>query len=222
MSELIHVHAETPQPRRIGKTAQALRDGRVIAYPTDSSYGLACAIGDKAAMERIRFIRGLDHDHFFTLVCRDLSEISLYAKVENASFRLLKAATPGAYTFVLAASKQVPNWLAHPKRKTIGIRVPNHPVARAIADAAGEPFLSVTACNGSDQPLSEAGEVRDTFGKQIDLVLDGGSTGIEPTTIVDLTRDIPEVLRTGKGSLEAIGLTSVPDTVMPWQLAPDN
>lgn len=209
MSELIHVHADTPQPRRISKAAQALRDGRVVAYPTDSSYGLACAMGNKAAMEHIRKIRGLDGEHFFTLVCRDLSEISHYAKVENTSFRLLKLATPGAYTFVLAASKQVPHWLAHPKRKTIGIRVPGHPVARAIADELGEPFLTVTASTEDEQPLSEAGEVRDAFDKRIDLILDAGATGVEPTTIVDLTGDVPEILRTGKGSIEAIGLDAV-------------
>ena len=135
MADMIHVHAETPQPRRITQIAEALRAGKVIAYPTDSSYGLACAMGDKDAIERICAMRGLGHDHFFTLVCRDLSEISTYARVENTSFRLLKAATPGAYTFVLPATKEVPAWLAHPKRKTIGIRVPGHPVARAIAEA---------------------------------------------------------------------------------------
>lgn len=206
MSELIHVHAETPQPRRIAQAADALRAGRVIAYPTDSSYGLACAMGDRAAMERIRGIRDLDKHHFFTLVCRDLSEISTYAKVGNASFRLLKAATPGAYTFVLPASKQVPNWLAHPKRKTIGIRVPAHPVARALVEALGEPFLSVTALDNDERSFSEAFDVREAFDRQIDIVLDGGATGIEPTTIVDLTVEPPEILRQGKGSAEEIGL----------------
>lgn len=206
MSELVHVHADTPQPRRIAKAADALRSGRVIAYPTDSSYGLACAMGDKSAMERIRQIRGLDRDHFFSLVCRDLSEIAQYAKVENTSFRLLKSATPGAYTFILKASKQVPNWLAHPKRKTIGIRVPGHPVARAIVDALGEPFMTVTAVARDDRALSEATEVRDEFGTRIDLVIDAGATGMEPTTIVDLTGDVPDILRLGKGSAEALGL----------------
>lgn len=209
MSELIHVHAQTPQPRRIEKAAQALRDGKVISYPTDSSYGLACAMGDKAAMEHIREIRGLDHEHFFTLVCRDLSEIAKYAKVENTSYRLLKAATPGAYTFVLPASKQVPNWLAHPKRKTIGIRVPNHPVPRAIAQVLEEPFLSVTASTADDKPLSDAGDVSELYGSRIDLILDGGATGVELTTVINLTTDVPEVLRAGKGSLEAIGLNEV-------------
>lgn len=206
MSEVLHVHADTPQPRRIDKAARALRAGQVIAYPTDSSYGLACAMGDKSAMERIRQIRGLDRDHFFTLVCRDLSEISQYAKVENQSFRLLKSATPGAYTFVLKASRQVPNWLAHPKRKTIGIRVPGHPVARAIVDALGEPFMTVTAVADDGRRLSEATDVREAFERRIDIILDAGATGVESTTVVDLTGEVPGILRAGKGSAEAIGL----------------
>ncbi|WP_353250614.1 L-threonylcarbamoyladenylate synthase [Salinisphaera sp. T31B1] len=210
MAELIHVHAETPQPRRIAQVADALRAGRVIGYPTDSSYGLACAMGDKNAIDRIRQMRGFGRDHFFTLVCRDLSEISTYAKVDNTSFRLLKAATPGAYTFVLPASKVVPNWLAHPKRKTIGIRVPGHPVARAIAEAVDAPIMSVTAQRPDDEfALSEATELRDAFDKQLDLIVDAGATGMEPTTVVDLTGAVPRILRLGKGSAEAIGLDPV-------------
>ncbi|MBO9470202.1 threonylcarbamoyl-AMP synthase [Endozoicomonas sp. G2_2] len=210
MAEIVHVHAETPQPRRIAQVADALRAGRVIAYPTDSSYGLACAMGDKNAIERIRQMRGFGREHFFTLVCRDLSEISTYAKVENTSFRLLKAATPGAYTFVLPASKVVPNWLAHPKRKTIGIRVPGHPVARAIAEAMDEPIMSITAQRpDEDVPLSEAFDVREAFDKQLDMIVDGGATGVEPTTIVDLTPAVPQILRLGKGSAEALGLEPV-------------
>ncbi|ERJ18689.1 Sua5-YciO-YrdC-YwlC family protein [Salinisphaera shabanensis E1L3A] len=210
MADIVHVHAETPQPRRIGQVADALRAGRVIAYPTDSSYGLACAMGDKNAIDRIRQMRGFGRDHFFTLVCRDLSEISTYAKVENTSFRLLKAATPGAYTFVLPASKVVPNWLAHPKRKTIGIRVPAHPVARAIAEAMDEPIMSVTAqLPDAEIPLSEAFDVREAFDKQLDIIVDGGATGVEPTTVVDLTTAVPQILRPGKGSAEALGLDPV-------------
>jgi len=210
MAEIIHVYPETPQPRRIAQIADALRAGQVIAYPTDSSYGLACAMGDKDAIQRIRQMRGFGREHFFTLVCRDLSEISTYAKVENASFRLLKAATPGAYTFVLPASKVVPNWLAHPKRKTIGIRVPGHPVARAIAEALDEPIMSVTAQRPDDDlPLSEAFDVRDAFDKQLDIIVDGGTTGIEPTTVVDLVPVVPRILRQGKGSAEALGLAPV-------------
>ena len=207
MADMIHVHAETPQPRRITQIAEALRAGKVIAYPTDSSYGLACAMGDKDAIERICAMRGLGHDHFFTLVCRDLSEISTYARVENTSFRLLKAATPGAYTFVLPATKEVPAWLAHPKRKTIGIRVPGHPVARAIAEALDAPMMSVTAqAPGEDMPLSEALDVRDAFDRQLDYIVDAGATGVEPTTVVDLTDAVPKILRAGKGSAEALGL----------------
>lgn len=210
MAELIHVHAETPQPRRIAQIADALRAGRVIAYPTDSSYGLACAMGEKSAIDRICAMRGIGRDHFFTLVCRDLSEISTYAKVENTSFRLLKAATPGAYTFVLPATKEVPTWLAHPKRKTIGIRVPGHPVARAIAEALDAPIMSVTAQRPEDDmPLSEALDVREAFDKQLDYVVDAGATGVEPTTVVDLTEAVPRILRAGKGSAETLGLDPV-------------
>jgi len=210
MAELIPVHAQTPQPRRIEQIADALRAGRVIAYPTDSSYGLACAMGEKSAIDRIRQMRGFGREHFFTLICRDLSEISTYAKVENTSFRLLKAATPGAYTFVLKASKEVPNWLAHPKRKTIGIRVPGHPVARAIVDALHEPIMSVTAQRpDDDMALSEALDVRDAFDRQLDMIVDAGATGVEPTTVVDLTDTIPQILRPGKGSAEALGLEPV-------------
>ncbi|MDA3920010.1 MAG: L-threonylcarbamoyladenylate synthase [Salinisphaera sp.] len=210
MADLIHVNAETPQPRRMDQVAAALHEGRVIAYPTDSSYGLGCAMGERGAIDRIRQIRGLGRDHFFTLVCRDLSEISRYAKVENASFRLLKAATPGAYTFILPASKEVPNWLAHPKRKTIGIRVPGHPVARAIVEALGEPFMSVTAQGqeDDDEALSEALDVRERMDRQVDLIVDAGATGVEPTTVVDLTGPMPRILRPGKGSAEALGIES--------------
>lgn len=212
MADLIHVHAETPQPRRVAKAAEALRAGHIIAYPTDSSYGLGCAMGERGAIDRIRQIRGLDRDHFFTLVCRDLSEISYYAKIDNTSFRLLKAATPGAYTFVLPASKEVPNWLAHPKRKTIGIRVPGHPVARAITEALGEPFMSVTAQLPDDEEaLSDAFDVRERMDRQVDLIVDAGATGIEPTTVVDLTGPVPQILRPGKGSAEALGLDPVED-----------
>lgn len=207
MAEIVHIHPDTPQPRRINHVADALRAGAVIAYPTDSSYGLACAMGNKNAIERIRQMRGFERDHFFTLVCRDLSEIATYAKVDNTNFRLLKAATPGAYTFVLPASKVVPNWLAHPKRKTIGIRVPSHPVARAIAEALDAPIMSVTAQGPDDEiAFSEAMDVRDAFDKQLDVIVDSGATGIEPTTVVDLTGAVPEILRMGKGTAEALGL----------------
>lgn len=212
MAELVQVHSDTPKPRRIKRIANALRDGAVIAYPTDSSYALACTMGDKAAIERISHIRQFGRDHLFALLCRDLSEISKYAKVENANFRLLKMATPGTYTFVLPASREVPRWLAQPKRKTIGIRVSRHPVAQAIADAMDEPIMTVTAqVPGDKLPLSDALDVREAFGKQIDYIVDAGTTGVEPTTVVDLTGEVPEVLRQGKGSVEALGLAPVAD-----------
>lgn len=207
MAELVQVHSGTPKPRRIHRVVNALRDGAVIAYPTDSSYALACAMGDKPAIERIRRLRRFGRDHLFSLLCRDLSEIATYAKVENANFRLLKAATPGAYTFVLPASREVPRWLAQPKRKTIGIRVSRHPVARAIAQAMDEPLMTVTAqVPDEEMPLSEALDVREAFDKQLDLIVDAGATGVEPTTVVDLTGEVPAILRQGKGTAEALGL----------------
>src|SRR5699024_3359926 len=207
MTELVQVHPDTPKPRRIHRVADALRAGAVIAYPTDSSYALACAMGQKAAIDKIRRLRQFGRDHLFSLLCRDLSEIATYAKVANANFRLLKMATPGAYTFVLPASREVPRWLAQPRRKTIGIRVSRHPLAQAIANAMDEPIMTVTAqVPGDDRPLSDALDVRDAFGKQIDLIVDAGATGIDPTTVVDLTGDVPQILRQGKGTAEAIGL----------------
>lgn len=207
MVELVQVDSETPKPRRIHRVVAAVRDGAAIAYPTDSSYALACAMGNKTAIETISRLRQFGRDHFFSLLCRDLSEIATYAKVENANFRLLKMATPGAYTFVLPASREVPRWLAQPKRKTIGIRVSRHPVAQAIADAMDEPLMTVTAQVPGDRlPLSDALDVREAFGTQLDLIIDAGSTGVEPTTVVDLTGEVPQILRQGKGTAEAIGL----------------
>ena len=207
MSQYFHIHPDNPQSRLIRQAAEIIRNGGVVAYPTDSAYALGCHLGDKDALERIRRLRQLDDKHNFTLVSRDLSDIGVYAKVDNTNFRLLKAATPGAYTFVLPASKVVPNWLAHPKRKTIGIRVPSHPVARAIAEALDAPIMSVTAQGPDDEiALSEAMDVRDVFDKQLDLIVDSGATGIEATTVVDLTGAVPEILRMGKGSAEALGL----------------
>jgi len=209
MAELVQVHSDAPKPRRVQRVVNALREGAVIAYPTDSSYALACAMGNKAAMERIRRLRQLGDSHLFSLLCRDLSEIAQYAKVENANFRLLKMATPGSYTFVLPASREVPRWLAQPKRKTIGIRVSRHPVAQAIADAMDEPLMTVTAqVPGQSLPLSDALDVREAFGNQIDYIVDAGATGVEPTTVVDLTGEVPEILRQGKGSADAIGLVA--------------
>ena len=206
MTQYFEIHPVNPQKRLIQSAASVVRDGGVVVYPTDSCYALGCHIGDKTALERIQKIRTLDKKHNLTLLCSDLSEIGTYAKVHNASFRLMKAITPGPYTFLLMATQDVPKRLQHPKRKTIGILVPAHPVARALVEALGEPFLTVTAMTEADQNLSEALDVREAFDRHIDLVLDGGPTGIEPTTVVDLTTEPPEILRQGKGSAEEIGL----------------
>jgi tRNA threonylcarbamoyl adenosine modification protein (Sua5/YciO/YrdC/YwlC family) len=178
-----------------------VRAGGVIAYPTDSCYALGCHIGDKGAMERIRAIRKVDARHHFALVCRDLAEIAQYARVDNSQFRLIKATTPGSYTFILQATREVPKRLLHPSRRTIGLRVPDHKVAQALLEALGEPLLSSTLLlPGDEAPLNDADEIRARLERQIDLVLDAGSCGIVPTTVVDLTGDVPLITRVGKGS----------------------
>ncbi len=190
----------TPQTRLVRQAAEIVRAGGVIAYPTDSCYALGFHIGDKAAMERVRWIRDVDEGHHFTLMCRDLSEIGHYARVDNARFRLLKAATPGSYTFILEASRDLPRRILHPKRRTIGIRIPEHPVAQALLAELGEPLLSTTLIlPGSETPLDDPQAMRERLEKSIELVIDSGSCGIEPTTVIDLTRDAPEVIRRGKG-----------------------
>ncbi len=184
-----------------------MRAGGVIAYPTDSCYALGCHIGDKDAMSRIRAIRGVNEHHHLSLVCRDLAEIAQYAKVDNRQFRMLKAATPGSYTFILQATREVPKRLMHPKRRTIGLRVPQHNVAQALLALLGEPLLSSTLhLPGDDAPLNDGEAIRSRLEHQIDLVLDAGSCGIRPTTVVDLTADAPVITRIGKGSLEPFGV----------------
>ena len=184
------------------QAAAMVRAGAVIAYPTDSCYALGCHLGDKDAVARIRQIRGVDEDHYMTLMCRDLSEISRYARVDNVQFRLLKNNTPGSYTFILAATKEVPKRLQHPKRSTIGMRIPDHPVALALLQELGEPLLSATLIPaGEEQALNDAAEIRDRFDQQLDLVLDGGAVGLEPTTVIDLTSDTPVLVRRGKGDI---------------------
>ena len=183
------------------QAAEIVRAGGVIVYPTDSCYALGCHIGDKAAMERIRTIRRVDARHHLTLVCRDLAEIAQYARVDNAQFRLLKAATPGSYTFILHATREVPKRLLHPSRRTIGLRVPDHTVAQALLAELREPLLSSTLLlPGDDAPLNDAEEIRDRLERDVDLVLDAGSCGIVPTTVIDLTGDAPVITRVGKGS----------------------
>ncbi|MGZ5139837.1 MAG: L-threonylcarbamoyladenylate synthase, partial [Burkholderiales bacterium] len=203
MAQLFTVHSENPQPRLIRQAAEIVRRGGVMVYPTDSCYALGCRLGDKAAMERIRAIRNVDERHHLTLVCRDLAEIGQYARVDNVQFRLLKAATPGSYTFILQATKEVPKRLLHPSRRTIGLRVPDHKVAQALLAELGEPVLSSTLLlPGDDEPLNDADQIRDRLERRVDLVLDAGSCGILPTTVVDLTGDAPVITRVGKGSVE--------------------
>jgi tRNA threonylcarbamoyl adenosine modification protein (Sua5/YciO/YrdC/YwlC family) len=203
MSRFLQIHPANPQPRLIAQAVEGLREGNVIVYPTDSSYALGCQLGDKAAAERIRHIRQTDRQHNFTLVCRDLSEIAAYAKVDNPRYRLLKAATPGPFTFILQATHEVPRRLQHPRRKTIGIRIPDHGIVRALLAELGEPIMSCTLIlPGDDWPLSDAEEIEERLRHDVDLIIDGGSGQHEPTTVIDLTGDAPQLLRQGLGDAE--------------------
>ena len=207
MAQLFTIHPENPQPRLIRQAAEIVRGGGVIVYPTDSCYALGCHIGDKAAMERIRAIRGVNEKHQLTLVCRDLAEIAQYSKVNNSQFRLLKATTPGSYTFILQATREVPKRILHPSRRTIGLRVPDHNVAHALLAELNEPLLSSTLIlPGDDTPLNDGEEIRERLGHAVDLVLDAGSCGIVPTTVIDLTGEVPVIARVGKGALEPLGV----------------
>ena len=207
MTQRLVVHPTHPQARLIAQAGRVVRDGGVIVYPTDSCYALGCHIGDRDAAERMRRIRQVDDKHHFTLVCRDLTDIGAYAKLDNAQYRMLKAATPGAYTFILEASREVPRRLAHPKRRTIGLRVPDHAIARALLEELGEPLLSTTLLlPGYEDPLNDADEIADILARQVDLVIDGGACGLAPTSVIDLTDDVPRVVREGAGSLAALGL----------------
>jgi tRNA threonylcarbamoyl adenosine modification protein (Sua5/YciO/YrdC/YwlC family) len=200
MAQFFQIHPDNPQPRLIRRSVDILVEGGVIIYPTDSSYALGCQIGEKTAMERIRRIRNLNEKHNFTLVCRDLSEITTYAKIDNQAFRLLKTLTPGPYTFVFEGTKQVPRRLMHPKRKTIGIRVPDNVICRELLATLDQPILSTTLIlPNDDTPLTDPYEMRDLLDRQVDLVIDGGFCGLEPTTVVDMTQDPPALVRVGKG-----------------------
>lgn len=200
MASYLEIHPQNPQPRRVAQVVDAIRQGGVVVYPTDSCYALGCRIGDKTAMESIRRIREADRKHHFTLVCPDLSAIATFAKIYNRDYRLLKALTPGPYTFILRATSEVPKRLQNPKRKTIGIRVPDHPVPHAILDLLGEPIMSSTLhLPGDDLPITEAAEVLDRLGHRVAMVIDGGHCGLEPTTVIDLVSEVPEVIRQGKG-----------------------
>jgi len=206
VSQYFVIHPETPQPRLIRQAAEIIRDGGVVVYPTDATYALGCLIGDKDALDRIRRIRGLDESHQLTLVCRDLSEIASYAKVGNAHYRLLKATTPGPYTFILSATKQVPRRVQHPKRKTIGIRVPDNVILQALLTELREPLMSTTLkLPGDEQPLSDPYEVRQRLEKLVDLIIDGAFGDLEPTTVVDLSEDVPRVVREGRGDVARLG-----------------
>ncbi|MAT52565.1 MAG: threonylcarbamoyl-AMP synthase [Porticoccaceae bacterium] len=200
MSEILYIHPENPQNRLIQAAVDIVRKGGVIVYPTDSAYAIGCHLGDKAAMEHIQLIRRLDKHHNFTLMCRDLSELATYARVSNQVFRLLKTYTPGAYTFILEATSEVPRRLMHPKRKTIGIRVPANPIAQALLEELGEPLMSVTLIMPGDEfPLTDPDDIRQLLEKRVDVIVDGGYCGLEPTTIVDLTEDVPVLVRQGVG-----------------------
>lgn len=200
MSQFYQIHPDNPQPRLVRHAVDIIRQGGVVVYPTDSAYALGCHIGDKAALDRIRRIRKLDDKHNFTLVCRDLSEIATYAKVSNATYRMLKHATPGPYTFILRATSEVPRRLMHAKRKTVGLRVPDNNIAQALMADLGEPLMSVSLIMpGEDLPLIDPYEIREVLEHEVDLVIDGGWCGMEPTTVVDLADESPVVLRAGKG-----------------------
>ena len=200
MVDFLQVHPINPEVRIIKQAVDVLMDGGVIVYPTDSTYALGCHIGDKSALERIRRIRQLDSKHNFTLVCCDLSSLASYALVHNRAYRILKAYTPGPYTFILKATAEVPRRLMHPKRKTIGLRVPENAIAQAILALHGEPIMSTSLIlPGEGEQLFDAYEMRLKIGKLVDLIIDGGACGLEPTTMVDLVDGVPQILRTGKG-----------------------
>lgn len=200
MTLQIEIHPQNPQDRLIRQAVEIVHDGGVVAYPTDSGYALGCAIGNKEGLDRIRRIRALGPDHNFTLICRDLSESATYANFDDRIYRILRANTPGSYTFILRATKEVPRRLLHPKRKTIGLRVPDHRITLALLAELDEPMMSTTLIlPDGDQPLSEAHEIRAQLENQVDLVIDGGFCAADPTTVVDLTEETPRVLREGKG-----------------------
>jgi tRNA threonylcarbamoyl adenosine modification protein (Sua5/YciO/YrdC/YwlC family) len=207
MTKYIAVHAKNPQTRLLHQAAQILADGGIAAIPTDSCYALVCHLDDKPAVDHIRRLRNIDERHQLSLLCRDLSEISAYALVDNASYRLLRLATPGPYTFILEATREVPRRLSHPSRKTIGIRVPAHPVALQLLHELGQPLIgSSLQLPGDALPLNDVDEIRARLDNELDLVLDAGSCGVQPTTVIDLSSGPAKVLRVGRGSLERLGL----------------
>lgn len=204
MGQYFKVHPVNPQLRLLNRAAEIVRAGGIVIYPTDSSYAFGWSLGDKAALERVRQLRGIERDHDFTLACRDLSDIATYARVENWAYRLLRALTPGPYTFVLTATHQLPKRLQDPKRRSIGIRVPDHTIAQALLDALGEPLMSSTLLLPNDAlPLTDPEDIRDRLERHVDVIIDGGSCGIDPTSVLDLSRGEVIVLRKGKGDVSA-------------------
>lgn len=207
MTQRFHIHAENPQPRLIKQAAQMLRDGAVIAYPTDSSYALGCRVGDANALKLLRQLRGVDDKHHLTLVCADLSELGKYARVDNVAFRIVKLGTPGPYTFILEGTRDVPKRLLHPKRSTLGLRVPHHPVVQALLTELGEPILSSTLIPpNAERPLNDPNDIASTMPRSLALILDAGETPEAATTVIDLSNGEAVVVRIGNGSLARIGL----------------
>jgi tRNA threonylcarbamoyl adenosine modification protein (Sua5/YciO/YrdC/YwlC family) len=207
VSQLFEVHPQNPQPRLLKQAAQILQDGGVAAIPTDSSYALVCRLDDKAAAENMRRIRQVDDKHHLTLLCRDLSELASYAKVDDRQYRMLKLGTPGPYTFILAATKEVPRRLSHPSRRTVGLRVPDHKVTQGLLALFGEPLAATTLiAPGETQPLNDAGEIRDRFQKLLQAVVDAGACPMQPTTVLDISGDEPVLIRQGRGELSRLGL----------------
>jgi tRNA threonylcarbamoyl adenosine modification protein (Sua5/YciO/YrdC/YwlC family) len=207
MSQLFEVHPQNPQPRLLKQAAQILHDGGIAAVPTDSSYALVCRLDDKAAAERLRRIRGVDDKHHLTLLCRDLSELASYARVDNRQYRLLKLGTPGPYTFILEATKEVPRRLSHPSRRTIGLRVPAHHVTQELLALLGQPLLATTLIPpGETEPLNDAHEIRERLQKQLQAVVDAGACPMQPTTVVDFSGDEPVLVRLGRGDPARLGL----------------
>jgi tRNA threonylcarbamoyl adenosine modification protein (Sua5/YciO/YrdC/YwlC family) len=207
MGQFFAIHPQNPQPRLIKQAAQIVQSGGIVALPTDSAYALVCRLDDKAAVDKLRQIRGVDEKHHLTLLCRDLSEIAQYARVDNQQYRLLKATMPGPYTVILAATHEVPRRLSHPSRKTIGLRVPENRITLALLEELGAPLIGTTLqLPGDEHMLSDPEEVQERLGKQLDLVVDGGAGMLEPTTVVDLTGPEPQLLRQGRGDPTAFGL----------------
>ena len=209
MSQLFEVHPDNPQPRLLKQAAQILHDGGIAAIPTDSSYALVCHLDDKAAAENLRRIRGVDDKHHLTLLCRDLSELAAYARVDNKQYRLLKLATPGPFTFILQATKEVPRRVSHPQRRTIGLRVPDHRTTQELLAQFGQPLLATTLiAPGETEPMNEAHAIRERFQKVLQAVVDAGACPMQPTTVIDLSGEEPVLVRQGRGDAAALGLVA--------------